>query len=80
MTGMWITRVLELMRAGIDRLGPERGSGSPAYLSIYGLLSLRGVDVAGRAQGLAPPARVLGSLSGANSYRQRVLAHCTRAV
>jgi hypothetical protein len=40
---------LELMRACIDRLEPERGDGSPEYLSVYGMLFLRGADVAGRA-------------------------------
>lgn len=40
---------LEFVQAGIDRLEPERGSGSPAYLSIYGMLFIRGADVAGRA-------------------------------
>ncbi|MGH3718812.1 MAG: helix-turn-helix domain-containing protein [Pseudonocardiaceae bacterium] len=40
---------LELVRAGIDRLEPERGGGSPEFLSIYGMLFLRGADIAGRA-------------------------------
>ena len=40
---------LEFIRAGIDRLEPERGSGSPACLSLYGLLFLAGAATAARA-------------------------------
>jgi len=42
-------QALELVRADIDRLEPERGGGSPAYLSVYGMLFLRGAEVAGHA-------------------------------
>jgi transcriptional regulator with XRE-family HTH domain len=42
-------QALELLRANIDRLEPERGSGSPAYLSVYGMLFLRGAEVAAHA-------------------------------
>ncbi|MBV9141031.1 MAG: helix-turn-helix domain-containing protein [Pseudonocardiales bacterium] len=41
---------LELMRANIDRLEPERGDGSPAYLSVYGMLFLRGAEIASHAR------------------------------
>ncbi|MGH3828526.1 MAG: helix-turn-helix domain-containing protein [Pseudonocardiaceae bacterium] len=40
---------LEFARAGIDRLEPERGGGSPAYLSLYGMLFLAGAVCAARA-------------------------------
>jgi hypothetical protein len=42
-------QALEFMRAGVDRLEPECGSGSPAYLSLYGLLFLAGAANAARA-------------------------------
>ncbi len=42
-------QALELVRAGINRLEPERGSGSPAYLSLYGMLFLMGAEVAAHA-------------------------------
>ncbi|MGH3899628.1 MAG: helix-turn-helix domain-containing protein [Pseudonocardiaceae bacterium] len=42
-------QALEFMRADIDRLEPGRGTGSPAYLSCYGMLFLRGAVVAARA-------------------------------
>lgn len=41
---------LEFMRAGIDCLEPERGSGSPACLSLYGMLFLAGAVCAARAR------------------------------
>ncbi|MGH3854009.1 MAG: helix-turn-helix domain-containing protein [Pseudonocardiaceae bacterium] len=40
---------LELVRAGIGRLEPKRGGGSPAYLSLYGMLFLAGAVCAARA-------------------------------
>ncbi|MBV9141027.1 MAG: helix-turn-helix domain-containing protein [Pseudonocardiales bacterium] len=40
---------LELVRVSIDRLEPERDSGSPAYLSLYGMLFLGGSVCAARA-------------------------------
>ncbi|MGH3721343.1 MAG: helix-turn-helix domain-containing protein [Pseudonocardiaceae bacterium] len=40
---------LEFARAGIDRLEPERGGGSPAYLSLYGMLFLAGAATASHA-------------------------------
>lgn len=40
---------LELTRVGIDRLELERGSGSPACLSLYGTLFLAGAVCAARA-------------------------------
>jgi hypothetical protein len=40
---------LKFARAGIDRLEPERGSGSPAYLSLYGMLFLAGSATAAYA-------------------------------
>jgi tetratricopeptide (TPR) repeat protein len=43
-------QALELLRANIDRLEPERGSGSPAYLSVFGMLFLRGTEVAAHAR------------------------------
>ncbi len=42
-------QALELVQASINRLEPERGSGSPAYLSLYGMLFLMGADVAAHA-------------------------------
>jgi len=42
-------QALELLRADIDRLEPGRGSGSSAYLSLYGMLFLMGAVVAARA-------------------------------
>lgn len=42
-------QALEFARAGIDRLEPERGSGAPAYLSLYGMLFLAGAATAARA-------------------------------
>jgi transcriptional regulator with XRE-family HTH domain len=42
-------QALELVRVGIDRLEPECGSGSPAYLSLYGMLFLAGAVTAARA-------------------------------
>ena len=42
-------QTLDLVRADIDRLEPGRGSGSPAYLSLYGMLFLMGAVVAARA-------------------------------
>lgn len=42
-------QALEFVRAGIDRLEPERGSGSSAYLSLYGMLFLAGAVTAARA-------------------------------
>ncbi len=42
-------QALEVVRAGVDRLEPERGSGSPAYLSLYGMLFLAGAVTAARA-------------------------------
>jgi transcriptional regulator with XRE-family HTH domain len=42
-------QALEFARAGIDRLEPGRGSGSPTYLSLYGLLFLAGAANAARA-------------------------------
>lgn len=41
---------LELARASIDRLEPERGSGSPEYLSVFGMLFLRGAEIAAHAR------------------------------
>jgi transcriptional regulator with XRE-family HTH domain len=40
---------LELARVGIGRLEPERGGGSPACLSLYGMLFLAGAVCAARA-------------------------------
>ncbi|MGH3831689.1 MAG: helix-turn-helix domain-containing protein [Pseudonocardiaceae bacterium] len=40
---------LELARVGIGRLEPERGGGSPAHLSLYGMLFLAGAVCAARA-------------------------------
>ena len=42
-------QALELLRADIDRLEPGRGTGSSAYLSLYGMLFLMGAVVAARA-------------------------------
>jgi transcriptional regulator with XRE-family HTH domain len=42
-------QALELVRADIDRLEPGRGTGSAAYLSLYGMLFLMGAVVAARA-------------------------------
>lgn len=42
-------QALDLVRADIDRLEPVRGSGSSAYLSLYGMLFLMGAVVAARA-------------------------------
>lgn len=44
---------LEFARAGIDRLEPERGGGSPAYLSLYGMLFLAGSATAAYASQFA---------------------------
>src|SRR5262249_6558048 len=42
-------QALELVRANIERLEPGRGTGSAAYLSLYGMLFLRGAVVAALA-------------------------------
>ncbi|MGH4007344.1 MAG: hypothetical protein ACRDTH_04115 [Pseudonocardiaceae bacterium] len=42
-------QALELLRADIHRLEPGRGTGSSAYLSLYGMLFLMGAVVAARA-------------------------------
>jgi hypothetical protein len=42
-------QALELVRVDIDRLEPECGSGSPVYLSLYGILFLAGAVTAARA-------------------------------
>jgi hypothetical protein len=42
-------QALELVRADIDRMEPERGAGSSVYLSLYGMLFLMGAVVAARA-------------------------------
>jgi transcriptional regulator with XRE-family HTH domain len=42
-------QALELLQADIDRLEPGRGTGSSAYLSLYGMLFLMGAVVAARA-------------------------------
>lgn len=42
-------QALELVMADIDRLEPERGTGSATYLSLYGMLFLMGAVVAARA-------------------------------
>ncbi|MGH4026615.1 MAG: helix-turn-helix domain-containing protein [Pseudonocardiaceae bacterium] len=42
-------QALELVRADISRLEPGRGTGSSAYLSLYGMLFLMGAVVAARA-------------------------------
>jgi transcriptional regulator with XRE-family HTH domain len=42
-------QALELVRVNIDRLEPGRGTGSAAYLSLYGMLFLRGAVVAALA-------------------------------
>ena len=42
-------QALELVRADIERLEPGRGTGSSAYLSLYGMLFLMGAVVVARA-------------------------------
>ncbi len=57
-------QALELVQAGVDRLEPARGGGSPAFLSVYGMLFLRGAEVAAHA---AKPAVARDMLNEAHS-------------
>jgi transcriptional regulator with XRE-family HTH domain len=52
-------QALELVRADIDRLEPGRGTGSAAYLSLYGMLFLMGAVVAARANNRAAASDLL---------------------
>ena len=62
-------QALDLLRADINRLEPERGSGSATYLSLYGMLFLLGAVVAARAN---KPAIAHDLLSEGRSVAQQL--------